>query len=103
MRQNIDLGLLLSGIAGIATSMLHKLNAKRPVTFKSAAIDCGLAACSMFGAYIVCDLFQLTPEVSRAVYFGAGWIGSRVIAAVDRRSDQVIEQIIDKAVDRIEL
>lgn len=93
--------MLIAGASGAGTSILHKIKSGMPVTARSLAIDAGLAACSMVIAYIACDVFALSQEMSRAVYFGAGWLGSRVIAIVEKKADEKIEDVLDKFTDRL--
>jgi hypothetical protein len=95
--------MALAGLSGAATSWLHKIKVGQPVTAKSVVIDAGLAACSMVLAYIVCSMLDLSQEMSRAVYFGSGWLGSRVIAIVERKADDKIEEVLDDLTDRIQL
>lgn len=95
--------MLTAGASGAVTSILHKVKIGMPVTLKSLTVDAGLAACSMVLAYIVCSLLDLSSEMARAVYFGAGWLGSRVISIVERHADEQIEKVIEKATDRIRI
>lgn len=95
--------MALAGLSGAATSLLHKIKIGMPVTAKSVIIDAGLAACAMVLAYIACSLLSLSQEMSRAVYFGAGWLGSRIITIVERKADDKIEAVLDNFTDRITL
>lgn len=93
--------MIVSGGTGLATSVLHKIKSGKKLTAKNIIIDALLAVCSMFAAYIICGIFSFESNVSRAVYFGAGWLGSRVIARIDKRSDEIIDRGLDVLEERI--
>lgn len=89
----------MAGAAGATTSIFHKIKMGINVTFKSILVDTILAACAVFVAQIVCNAMAITPEWSRLVYFGTGWLGSRVIAIVEKNADKKIEKTIDRLTD----
>ena len=93
--------MAIAGASGAATSILHKLKVGLPVTAKSLAVDVALASCAMVLAYIVSDLMGLSQEMSRAVYFGSGWLGSRLISIVEQRADKELNRIVNKFIDKI--
>ena len=93
--------MAIAGTSGAATSILHKLKVGLPITVKDIAIDVALASCAMVLAYIVSEIAHLGPEYSRAVYFGAGWLGSRLISIIEKRASKALTKIVDKIVDKI--
>lgn len=93
--------MVIAGTSGAATSILHKMKAGSPISVKDIAIDVALASCAMVLAYIVSEIAHLGPEYSRAVYFGAGWLGSRLISVVEKRANKALTTFVDKLIDKI--
>lgn len=95
--------MVMAGFSGAATSILHKIKTGQPITSKSIIVDTALAMCALILAYIICEAMHFTQETSRAVYFGSGWLGSRIIGAVEKNADKNIARALDKITERIKL
>lgn len=93
--------IAMAGIAGAATGILHKVKMGMTITWKTILVDTALAACALFVTVLICDVFQLSEEMRRALYFASGWLGSRVIAIVEKNADEKIEKTLDRLTDKL--
>jgi hypothetical protein len=89
------------GAAGVATSILQKIHRKKKMMPRDIFLELGLAACSLVAAHVMSLVVPWGCAYRPAIYWVAGWIGSRVLLAIDRRSEDLIDKAIDHVEDRL--
>lgn len=89
MQQTDLYGLLLSGIAGTITSILHAIQRGVKHSWRKIALQFCIGFCAIYPAYLVGEIFALDKNMLLVVGYFAGILGDRVIQEVYRREQDI--------------
>ncbi|PWW83067.1 hypothetical protein CR164_00445 [Prosthecochloris marina] len=82
-------GLIISGIAGIITSLLHALKKGVQHNWKKVLLHFGLGFCSLYIAYLVGETMMLDSKAVLVVGFLSGLLSDRLINEMYRREEEI--------------
>lgn len=90
MMEKTDLfGLIISGIAGIITSLLHALKKGVQHNWKKVLLHFGLGFCSLYVAYLVGETMTLDSTTILVVGYLSGMLSDRLINEMYRREKAI--------------
>lgn len=97
--------MVIGGILGAMTSLFNRLRIHKKVTFRDVIVHFGIAACLLFVAWAICDIWQIEYAYRKVVYYAAGWIGPYLVSTVDAvvkaRSRSIVEGAVDRIIEKI--
>lgn len=90
MMEKTDLfGLIISGVAGIITSLLHALKKGVQHNWKKVLLHFGLGFCSLYIAYLVGETMTLDSTTILVVGYLSGMLSDRLINEMYRREEAI--------------
>ena len=82
-------GLIISGVAGIITSLLHALKKGVQHNWKKVLLHFGLGFCSLYIAYLVGETMTLDSTTILVVGYLSGMLSDRLINEIYHREEAI--------------
>lgn len=83
------IGLIMSGIAGIITSLLHALKKGVQHNWKKVLLHFGLGFCSLYIAYLIGETMTLDSTAILVVGYLSGLLSDRLINEIYHREEAI--------------
>ena len=93
-------GLLLSGLAGTITSILHAIKQGVKHSWRKALLQFSVGACAVYPAYLVGNIFHLDKDMLLVIGYLAGLLGDRVIQEIYRREQDIYTFFVGDRIKR---
>jgi hypothetical protein len=95
--QKTDLyGLVISGLAGTITSILHAVQRGVKHSWRKVLLQFGIGFCAIYPAYLAGEVLSLDKNMLLVVGYLAGILGDRVIQEIYRREQDIFSFFIEK-------
>lgn len=82
-------GLVLSGLAGTITSILHTIQRGIKHSWRKTLLQFAVGFCAVYPAYLAGEVLDLNREMCLVVGYLAGVLGDRVIQEIYRREAEI--------------
>jgi hypothetical protein len=82
-------GLVLSGIAGTITSVLHTMQRGVKHSWRKVLLQFGIGFCAIYPAYLAGEVLKLDKNMLLVAGYLAGILGDRVIQEIYRREAEI--------------
>lgn len=93
-------GLLLSGLAGTVTSILHAIKQGVKHTWGKTLLQFSLGFAAVYVAYLIGEIFDLSREQLLVVGYLAGVLGDRVIQEIYRRENDIYSFFVGDRINK---
>ena len=86
--------LIISGGAGIMTSILHMMQSGAKQTVGKVTLQFAVGACAIYVGYMIGEWFDLDRETLLVVGYICGLLGDRVIQEIYRRENDIYNYFV---------
>lgn len=94
MEKNDLYGLVISGLAGTITSILHAVQRGVEHSWRKVLLQFGVGFCAIYPAFLVGEVLGLDRNMLLVVGYLAGILGDRVIQEIYRRESDIYNYFV---------